>query len=444
LGEKQNVGNMEIVIGHYHLHPGGVTKIIDSQIKSLRQNYPELPVKIVCGHAENEQLYQEENVPVIINSQLNYLAENYNSDELGKILEELKSFFVSQLSEESILHFHNPNLGKNPLVAYCLYELAKDGYRVFNHAHDFAEDRPQNMEFIREVLENGLGADIKEIMYPEQFTNYRFGVINSFDKERLIESQIPEDRITHLPNPVGIPEETEKLDRETCRKEIKEIFGIDSEKKIVTYPVRVIRRKNIGELILLSELFRHEAVFLVTLAPKNPVEIEPYKEWKSFCAENQFDNILFEVAGSIDFNVLMKGSDFCITTSIREGFGMAFMEPWLYHTPVIGRNIDYIVKDFFEVGLSFPNNYDKLIVPDKDSDFKNLSEKEQKCVINKIISDSEAKEAFFSYNKHLKHLLAEINSKTIENNRKLIVDNYSFKNYGKKLLETYQGFSGSG
>jgi glycosyltransferase involved in cell wall biosynthesis len=182
----------------------------------------------------------------------------------------------------------------------------------------------------------------------------------------------------------------------------------------------------------------------VTLAPKNPVEIEPYKEWKSFCAENQFDNILFEVAGSIDFNVLMKGSDFCITTSTREGFGMAFMEPWLYHTPVIGRNIDYIVKDFFEVGLSFPNNYDKLIVPDKDSDFKNLSEKEQKCVINKIVSDSEAKEAFFSYNKHLKHLLAEINSKTIENNRKLIVDNYSFKNYGKKLLETYQGFSGSG
>ena len=441
--EKQNVGTMEIVIGHYHLHPGGVTKIIDSQIKSLRQNYPELPVKIVCGHADNEQMYQQVNVPVIINSELNYLTDNYNPEELRRKLEELKSFFISQLSEESILHFHNPNLGKNPLVAYCLYELAKVGYRVFNHAHDFAEDRPQNMEFIREVLENGLGADIKEILYPEQFSNYRFGVINSFDKERLLESQIPENRITHLPNPVGIPEETEKLDREACRKEIREIFGINSGKKIVTYPVRVIRRKNIGELILLSELFRDEAVFLVTLAPKNPVEIEPYEEWKAFYAENSFDNILFEVAESIDFNVLMKGSDFCITTSIREGFGMAFMEPWLYHTPVIGRNIDYIVKDFFEVGLSFPNNYNKLIIPDNESDFKNLSEKEQKCVINKIVTDSEVKEEFFSYNKSLKHLLAEIDRKTIENNRKLIVDNYSFENYGKKLLETYQGFFGS-
>ncbi|MGM0496427.1 MAG: hypothetical protein ACQESJ_00770 [Bacteroidota bacterium] len=119
---------MEIVIGHYHLHPGGVTKIIDSQIKSLRQNSPGIKLKIVCGHADDERvrMYQKDNVAVIINSDLNYLAEGLTKSELEEKFRELKSFFISHLPEDGILHFHNANLGKNPLVSYCIYELARD------------------------------------------------------------------------------------------------------------------------------------------------------------------------------------------------------------------------------------------------------------------------------------------------------------------------------
>ncbi len=50
-------------------------------------------------------------------------------------------------------------------------------------------------------------------------------------------------------------------------------LGLDPEKKIITYPVRAIRRKNIGEFILLAVLFEGTCQFNITQAPKNPVGI---------------------------------------------------------------------------------------------------------------------------------------------------------------------------
>lgn len=100
---------------------------------------------------------------------------------------------------------------------------------------------------------------------------------------------------------------------------------------------------------------------------KNPIELEHYKKWRSFCRENELNNVHFEVGEAIDFPTLVKGSDFCITTSIREGFGMTYMEPWLYHTPVIGRKIDYITHDFINKGLIFSGLYEKINLAGKIS-----------------------------------------------------------------------------
>ena len=47
-----------ITIAHYHLHPEGVTRIIDSQVKSLRKNFPDLKIRILCGIADNTERYK--------------------------------------------------------------------------------------------------------------------------------------------------------------------------------------------------------------------------------------------------------------------------------------------------------------------------------------------------------------------------------------------------
>jgi glycosyltransferase involved in cell wall biosynthesis len=432
---------MKIIIVHYHLFPGGVTRIIDSQVKSLKRVQPDLNIEILCGDATGPDQYNDLDIPVNIEPALNYMQnDSYNQDDVKLLFDELYEKFTEKAGKNDIIHFHNLNLGKNPVATFCSYKLATEGYKIFNHSHDFAEDRPVNMDFNQFIIQELFNENLKEILYPVHLSNYHFGVINTSDRERLINARIPADRIAYLPNPVSIPNLSDRQNKKKCREQIIKSLKLDSDKYVITYPVRVIRRKNIGELILISELFGKEAQFLVTLEPKNPIEVEFYDQWIHFCRNNHLDNIFFEVNHKVDFDTLMKGSDFCITTSIREGFGMTYMEPWLYDTPVVGRNIDYITRDFIETGMIFPNLYDKIYIDSHDKDFKELTMQEQMEVIMNTRNSSSEGEKILANNNDLNKLLHTITNKIIEKNKELIIRNYSFENYGKQILETYKRF----
>ncbi len=222
-----------------------------------------------------------------------------------------------------------------------------------------------------------------------------------------------------------------------------EKLSIDSSKKIVTYPVRVIKRKNIGEFILFAALYSNMANWIVTQPPKNPLEIEDYESWKEFCYDNEID-IAFEAGTKVDFEELILGSDFCITTSIREGFGMAYLEPWLMGTPVIGRNIDYVTTDIKNSGILFPLLYDKLLVSDPSGniDFKELTICEQKNLIQEIIHDECKRDSLFISNPFLTNFLDEISEEVIKKNRQVIQEKYSLEKYGERLNEIYQRLIG--
>jgi hypothetical protein len=49
----------------------------------------------------------------------------------------------------------------------------------------------------------------------------------------------------------------------------------------------------------------------------------------------------------------ISGARAAITTSIGEGFGMAYLEPWLLGTPVVGRDLPKVTGDFAASGMSF-------------------------------------------------------------------------------------------
>jgi hypothetical protein len=60
---------------------------------------------------------------------------------------------------------------------------------------------------------------------------------------------------------------------------------------------------------------------------------------------------------------LLRRADAAITTSVAEGFGMAFLEPWCLGIPVCGRNLPEITAGFREEGIILPWSYDRLEVP---------------------------------------------------------------------------------
>ncbi len=428
---------MQVVIAHSHLNPGGVTRIIRSQVESLKGH----PVKVLTGSAPETEAMGAENPGLKIFKPLNYLEfRKYTNREARDILKNILHFLKKETGGNSILHFHNLSLGKNPIATYAVYLMAKDGANIFNHAHDFAEDRPENLAFLKAIIEGNFGEKLSGVLYPG-FANYHFGVLNSFDLERLQKYGIGKDRIEWLPNPVTFQAPGNIPDKVGAKKEICATLKLDNKKLLATYPVRVIRRKNIGELILLSVLFSGKANFVVTQPPKNPLEIEHYNKWVAFCKKEDI-GVSFEAGNKVNFGQLLLASDFCITTSYREGFGMAYLEPWLSGTPVVGRDIDYITRDFKNDGFIFPALYRKLDIPGFDSDFKDLDIAAQMKIINDAKKGQEENLGIIKQNKVLKSLLGQVSPATIENNKHIIRNNYSIKGYGIKLQDRYKKMVG--
>ena len=426
---------MYINILHYHLNPGGVTRIIESQIKSLKKNNPETGIRVICGHCPVPANIEEYGAELIIRDEFNYLTSDEAIEEKYNLI---TAFLKDTISKEDIIHFHNLNLGKNPLLTLAVSNLAVEGYKVVNHAHDFAEDREENYNLLKQIIKERFNKNLKSVLYPD-ISNYFYVVLNSSDLERLKEYGVPAHRRFLLPNPVVVNKTEHPESKEKVRQDILSQLGLNNNKKIIIYPVRVIRRKNIGEFILLSVIFNKYFHWFVTQAPKNPVEIVDYEKWKQFCTDNSIP-VLFEVGTKINFEKLMLASEFCITTSIKEGFGMAYLEPWLMNVPVVGRNIKNITGDLKNSGIQFLRLYNQITVMwnNKQIDFKDLRINEQMDVILGIKNNEHVKDEFLRLNPFLETLFDTFPSEITVNNKRVLEKEYSLEKYGEKLNGIYQ------
>lgn len=429
-----------VLIFHYHLNPGGVTRIIESQVKSLLLGAVYRDVMIVTGHCDDPGPFNDLGISIEVNGDLNYLPSSGKEDTTKKY-SRLYNFFISLVKKDDILHCHNLNLGKNPLVTTVVAELAWKGHYVLNHAHDFAEDRPDNFSFMNNIIEKILKKKVNPILYP-QLKNYLFATLNTYDQQRLVHLGIEEERITLLPNPVAGIAVASSVNVKILKQEVCDQLHIPAGKLMVTYPVRVIRRKNIGEFILLALLFEKEASFVVTQPPRNPLELQPYLDWKNFCIKNSIP-VIFEAGLKTNFEELMWATDFCITTSRQEGFGMAFMEPWLFGKPVIGRNIPEVTRDLRSSGMNFPLLYEdlKVLSHSTDIDFSTLNDDEQKNCILDIQQNSSQKDKLMKMNPFLNTMFQLVKPELVEYNQTILLNEYSLENYARRLESLYQKFT---
>jgi glycosyltransferase involved in cell wall biosynthesis len=427
---------MKLLILHHHLQRGGVTRIIDSQIESLKKFLPPENITVLTGQA-SEEIYRK-GVKVKIDEKINYLTREAISPEKARgLFTAIKKTFLKLLNEDTIIHAHNLNLGKNPVLTAVVAELARDGVPLFNHCHDFAEDgRENNMAFIKEVVTT-LGQNTNEVLYPD-IRNYFYGVLNSRDSDFLKKKNIPEKRVFFIPNPVHIPSVPE-ISRKKAREALNQAIPLDPALPIYVYPVRVIRRKNIGEFILFAALFPEKANWAVTLKPQNPIEKKEYDAWLKFRGEKNI-KIHFEIGHKVDFPVLMRAADKCVITSVKEGFGMAFLEPWLFDVPVAGRNIPYVTADFKKHGLDLSSLYNTIMIG--ENDFSTLTPERQRSFIEKIMASPEERKNFIARNPQMNKLFAQTTENVIKHNIKIIKENYSLQNYGEKLYGIYKKMPG--
>ena len=202
---------MRIAVVHYHLHPGGVTRVIEAASLALD------------AAGVRHVVLTEANV-----EGLGYFT---TADGLtaGKLLENLRITASEALGGfPDIWHFHNHSLGKNRLLPAVISLLAAAGERILLQIHDLAEHgRPANYRWI---------ADQPEI-YPFA-PRICYAFLNSRDLVIFTDAGLPLENTFLLPNPIPIPSSRPDL----------------ATNPLLFAPVRGIRRKNLGELVFLSAL----------------------------------------------------------------------------------------------------------------------------------------------------------------------------------------------
>jgi len=436
---------MNIAFIHYHLNTGGVTTVLRHQVDALRKTDN---ILVLTGE-HSQSMFP---VPTVVIDGLGYdtltRASPPAKDVSNAILEAINCQFNGPCD---LLHVHNPTIAKNRNFLKILRRLQSVGIPLFLQIHDLAEDgRPR-------------------LFYHQAYpVDCHFGVINSRDYGLLRRGGL---------NPAGL-----HLVPNMIKKDIpvndKAASGIVPD-NFVLYPVRAIRRKNIGEAILLSLFFQNAETLVITLPPSSSMDVMAYESWIRFVHANNL-NVVFDAGLNQDFVRLIQKARFIVTTSIAEGFGFSFLEPWIAGKILWGRKLPDICRDFEENGIVLDHLYSHLLIPldwlSRDSlyirwetcmrnvmryfhypidpdgiesafssvtignriDFGLLDETYQKRVIDRIAADRSAATELVRINPFLAqpgHL--SDSDRLIEKNSHLISDIYNAAAYQKTLRRIY-------
>jgi hypothetical protein len=254
---------------------------------------------------------------------------------------------------------------------------------------------------------------------------------------------------------------------------------VHSPEPLTLYPVRAIRRKNIGEAILLSLFFKDQATLSITLPPNSDADIKSHKDWKAFIKERNL-KVVFDRGLNTDFETSVMSADSLLTTSITEGFGFSFLEPWLYGKMLWGRRLPDICRDFENKGIQLNHLYSRLLVPvdwfgsqkfrskwircvqaacglfnlsmdnsrinqafdsitrDGRIDFGLLDEVSQKKVLADLLGDRNKRDRLMALNPFLANP-GEVQDRhnLIRHNQKAIEQGYNQQEYGRTLCAIY-------
>lgn len=321
---------MRVAIVHYHLSPGGVSTVITAASEALTAagvahvilvgSAPatDLPMRIVPGLAYLKQ-------PAAVTS--------------SDLLDQLRTTANSALGgPPDLWHFHNHSLGKNVLLPAIVSQLARDRDALLLQLHDLAEDgRPQNYPSIPDP----------RVLYPVS-PRIRYAFLNPGDQHHFVTAGLPAENAVLLPNSIHPPAPVQSPRQGS---------------PLVLYPSRGIRRKNLGEVVLLSLLAPPGTRFAITREPENSEAQSIHHLWKNFACRHRLP---------VDFNVVDRlpppgGSDASfaswversthwISTSVSEGFGLIPSEAAAFGKPLIARSLR-------NQPVKATHAYDRILIP---------------------------------------------------------------------------------
>ncbi len=348
----------QLTIFHYHLLPGGVTDVIVLSVRAILQRMDHLKrVFVVYGRRDNADRVREkilsglekkeaDRLKMVHLREIDYLEKVENPPTPQSLLKLLERRFPG---EDNLWMVHNYHLGKNPPFTQALLLAAENPARpLLFQIHDFPEcSRYANLKALKE------GTD--RPVYPRK-ENTAYCVINTRDRNNLIKAGMGEGRVEVLNNPVPLGP-TVRADPEEIKDALFEKYapsfpGMTRKGKLLFYPVRSIRRKNIFEAAFLVKLWEGDGNFLVSLPGISPAE-KPYSD----LAERAFREGLIpglwgvgadEETELLNYPNFWAASDMVVSPSIQEGFGYLYLNALHWRKPLFARYLD-IMEGFISL-----------------------------------------------------------------------------------------------
>jgi len=399
---------MKVIFIHYSFQQDGVTRTVLNNIKGLKKIKEDINF-ILLGNNFSEWIPKE-----IKKRKINWDSIN--------IVEELEKL----TSDCDIVVIENPVVGVLPEVTIAFKKFAEQSSKkIIYRIHDFIDDRPHLIEKFNQIIPEGI-----DNIYPTS-DRISFVVLTSTDKRRLLEKGL--ENVSVIPNSIVSKELFSDKERSIKLKEFLKEKGIIKEEKILLYPVRLEKRKNIEEAMLITKILNNsgENYKLIVTIPF----LEDYRE-KLMGLANEFKIpcSLGEVSKYIGFDEegfgigdLYSISDLVISTSVREGFGFTFIEPWILGTPIIGRDLPDVTDDFKQNGINLNHLYGNSIFPTTEDFEERMNE------IKLILSDENKMEKL-SETLGLKERITSA-MKVVKENKKAVINSYDYVNVAQKLLE---------
>ncbi|MCC9658210.1 hypothetical protein [Rhodopirellula halodulae] len=362
--------SLKILIVHCHFERGGVTQVVDNHVHCLRDADEITEIALLSGPRQSG--LQESTRNAVQLWSLQSLEYDSHREIKNDIETDARTTAedIDQLCRQSdwnpnevVVHWHNHSLGKNAASPLVVKRLAAMGYSCVLHIHDFAEDqRPENWAYLRDTLPCQSATELDTILYPTG-PRISYATLTTGDARTLVQYGIDRSRVDVLPNSVRLPS-SELPAFETARQKVRQAFDLPSDFQWMLYPVRGIRRKNLGEFLLMCQLAGRPAVGAMTLMPTTPVEKRSYERWRSI-AHECVDNVVFDAAHhpDIEFTDNLSAATTVVSSSVAEGFGMAFLEPWLASRSVVARNLPGVTADFIDRGVLLDRLYDSVRIP---------------------------------------------------------------------------------
>ncbi len=451
----------KLAIVHYHLRPGGVTRVVQHAVRGLCDR--DVQVAVLVGDPGEAEFGQDATVRIVAG--LAYDARDHVVTPRSLRDDLLETAREALGGAPDVWHVHNHALGKNVSLPTVLRMLAQERHRLLLQIHDLAEDgRPEN--YARLVNHIGAGSvdALAQQLYPVA-DHVHYAALNARDHGWLASAGVPESNLHLLPNAVELPGIDDSRPQEPDRK-------------LILYPTRAIRRKNLGEFILWAAACRNDYRFATTLAPSTQSDVLLYGNWLQL-AERLDLPYEPEVGTKADvgFVHLLKSAAALATTSVAEGFGLAFLEPWFAGRPVIGRDLPEITRDFKSEGLQLGHLYERLDVPlewvgknrlrdaidvklrsirqqyrmtcseddvetaldaavrDDKVDFACLDEPMQQGVVRLVAGGENGRDQVGGLEKALHRTPSE---EIVDHNRRIVREKYGLEKYGERLVSLYR------